>query len=241
MKPFVHLLEIDRVKLFTRKKSEWYDCNKKTVPYIKEFLLENIQFLKINRTTIVNLNAVDECVFDEHSGVIVIDGCNYNITRYFLPRVISIFQSMKRTKNVNILNDGNDTKIQYASCLSEESCQVSLGSYLSANKNVEQLKCFDFSSIYYLTRDGSLTTVYFADGRTAYFYETLKYFESIIPTPEIFVRVRRDCIVNLRHVRFFKSGDKPKTGSVTIGTINISISRRLLIQLKERLRNVTFS
>lgn len=241
MKPYLLLPQIDKVKFLKRKNSEWYDSNKKTVPYIKEFLLDNIQFLKINQTTIVNLNAVDECVFDELSGTIVIDGVSYHITRYFLPKVIHLFHNIKAQKNINILNERNNIEIPDASCLPEESCQTSLGRYLSANKNVEQLKCFDFSNIHYLTREGSLTTVNFADGRTAYFYETLKYFESIISTPETFVRVRRDCVINLKHVRYFKGGDKPKTGSVKIGTLSISISRRMLVKLKERLKNVSFS
>lgn len=87
-----------------------------------------------------------------------------------------------------------------------------------------------------MIREGVNTTVHFNYESKKSFYETLKYFEKDTTTFSPFIKIRRNCIINLKHLERFRTNKKSKTGNAVIGPKQFNIYGRLLPQFRSKVK-----
>lgn len=194
------------------------------------------QFIKINVSTYVNLNYVDTFnTYNYTSGSLRIGTNNYPISRHFLERAIFALSTIKSRKRVAITTSPIITlKSMYRQ-------RRSMGCYLTSHKNFPKLNQVDYDNICYLIRSNTLTNVYFNDSYTTSFYETLLFFEKKLAHDYLFLRVRNECMVNLKYVKCIQIDSKTKTGVLIGDSFRLTVSRRMLVKLKDKIQQLSFS
>jgi LytTr DNA-binding domain len=185
------------------------------------FLVNNTQFIKINATQIVNLDFVGDYAFNALNGFFIIDGQPFDIPRRFIPSVRKIHKAYIKQK--------------YTSKFQNDK-----GSWIGKGKNKNfakgLVKKFDKDNVKYLIRDGCITNVYYENGDKRHFYDTLIFFESHIPSSYPFIRVCRNCIVNIKFLKSCVIDSSTKTGEIVIDSMTFNVSRRLLPKFKRKIR-----
>lgn len=170
--------------------------------------------LKINSFTVVNLNYVTNCILNNYDGFLVVNQILYHIPRRFISQVKDAYKKYLQ-KKFETLNHSIPQKISIPRRF--------------LNLNV--------SRIMFLTRESTLTTIEFFDGKQEQFYEPLKIFELVLNTREnIFFRINRNTIINVTQIDSFKIQKESKNAEISIGTKKFTISRRQLPSFKRKYR-----
>ena len=92
------------------------------------------------------------------------------------------------------------------------------------------------SNVMYLVRVGAKTQIEYKDGSKSEFYETLSHFEYIFNELKTFIRIHRNCIINLQFVEMYEVCKRSKNAVVTVNGKKFIVSRRSLQQFKQSYR-----
>lgn len=212
-------LSVESISIITRRKNEIFAISKNKEKHtiimdgagFSLFQQSNTHFIKISANTLININHVDEFILDTRE-VIVLD-TQLKVSKSYLLHIKSMLQSMYPTKVIH-----NDLASGFK------------GVYFGRRNNLfPRIK-----DIIYLVRRGSYTTVIYGNGEQKQFYETLNYFEDFFKEENRFVRIRRNCIVNMDYIsNFIKDSDR-KVGKLLINSHEFPISRRLLPSFRKK-------
>lgn len=212
------------IPVLLRKKQNWYIVptlsNPKTVvDDIGVLLYMHRQLVYINKNTIINVEYIDTVLSNIVKEYIVIEGKMYIIS----PKYMLLLRHLLKERYPSI----------YA-CINNHT----KGTYLRGGNSKIRI---DIENIECLIRKSTQTIIFYKDGTTSYFYETLKYFNENILKRETFIKIRRDCIVNIQHINNFKIDKRNKTGEIYIKSQILSISRRNLTLFKKTWESSTFA
>jgi DNA-binding LytR/AlgR family response regulator len=220
MLPKSQNLQVETIKYITKKNNSWvYDTDNQTsheISDINSFLSSNIQFIKISAYMIVNLNYVEGYLLNGTSGFMVISGIKFDVARRYISQVRTVHKIFLNQKYSKVAN-------------SEKSKWLS-----KINPSIDQLNEIGIENIQYLERKGTLTTIHYNDGSKRSFYESLKYFEKIFNNHPFLIRIRRNCIVNVKHTNNYQVNSATKTAKIDIESQKFNISRRQLPAFKRR-------
>lgn len=215
--------EINTIKILFKKGKCWYyhldnleechilDCD------LDSFLSTYNQFCQISPFHIINFNHVDDYLFSGKNNFLILSGIRYDVTRRYVSKV--------KTSHVVFLNQ------KYVSF--EPSNK---GTWLSRKINKSSSFKVDVLNIKYLIRQGTITHAYYDNGKKQSFYETLKYFEEQLAPTLPFIRIRRNCIININYLSSYKVDSETKTAEVKIDSLNLGVSRRQLPSFKRKIK-----
>lgn len=196
---------------------------------IDKFLSENIQFVKINKTTIVNLNYLEDYSLKGLKSYLIISKMKFEIDGKFIANIRAAKKKFQNSENTAILPTS------------------AKGAWLYKVKQAQPDKpiatLIDAENIMYMLRRGSLTCVYYENEKKRFFFETLTYFEENLELSLPFVRVDRNCIINIKHIKSYTINSKTKIGEVNIDEQVFKISRRQLKLFRKKIKesNLVFT
>lgn len=110
--------------------------------------------------------------------------------------------------------------------------------YVSKNRSEQSSIMMNLQNIIFIERKESLSIMFFKDGGIKYFYEPLKYFESLLGSTKLFIRVERNHIVNISHINEFEPVKKNKTAIIKINEKEFQVSRRRLPLFRKKYKTV---
>lgn len=213
------------IPVLLRKKQNWYIVPTLSSPKtvfvddVGVLLYMHRQLVYINNNTIINVEYIDTVLSNIVKEYIVIEGKMYIIS----PKYMLLLRHLLKERYPSIYASiNNHTK----------------GIYL---RGINSKTRIDIENIECLIRKSTQTIIFYKDGTTSYFYETLKYFNENILKRETFIKIRRDCIVNIKHINNFKIDKRNKTGEIYVKSQILSISRRNLTLFKKTWENSTFA
>ncbi len=213
------------IPVLLRKKQNWYMISSLSSPKavfvddIGVLLYMHRQLVYINKDTIINVEYIDTVLSNLVKEYVVIEGKMYIISSKYMLLLKHLLKERYPSIYACI---NNHTK----------------GTYLRGGNSKTRI---DIENIECLIRKSTQTIIFYKDGTTSYFYETLKYFSENILKRGTFIKVRRDCIVNLQYINSFKIDKRNKTGEIYIKSQILSISRRNLTLFKKTWQNSTFA
>ncbi len=193
--------------------SSWVIIDEDTV---NELLNRYEQLVFINLNTIINIDYVNGINYiDIAKECILINGQMHIISKRYMP----LLKHVLKEKYPNLFSS------------------IQLHTKESYLRRVNSKRKVHTQHIKYLLRKGSRTIIFYDDGTSDYFYETLKYFYEYVLEHNDFIKVKRDCIVNIRFINNCKIDTKTKTGEILVDSEVISISRRNLQVFKRFMQN----
>lgn len=217
-------LQVETIKYITKKNNSWvYDTDNQTsheISDIDSFLSSNTQFIKISAYMILNLNYVEGYVLNGTSGFMVVSGIKFDVARRYISQVRIRYNSFLNQKYSTTESSGKSKWLS------------------KVNNSKDQLREINIENIKYLERKGTLTTIHYNDGAKRNFYESLKYFEKFFNNHPFLIRIRRNCIVNVKHTNNYQVCSATKTAEINIESQKFNISRRQLPTFKRRSKTI---
>lgn len=200
-------------------------------------------FVKINAKTVINFNSVAAYSLNGNFNCYFLVGNKFHtISEYYLDEAKKLYGLFLHNRP-NDKSTVSHAKSSTPSVGTDEVNEISKksGGYInSSNIKLELLdKRLDFNNIIYLQREGTLTTAYFEDGVVRHFYDALYSFEKFFGDNSPFVRVRRNSVINLKHIDYYQSNPQTKTGEVMVASQIFSISRRLFPGFRKKVQFIT--
>lgn len=213
--------DIDDIEYLIKRGNNWCNDEITHIYDIDVFMSSNFQFVQISAYVIINLNYVKEYMYESTAGFVIVSNIKFTIARRYLPQTRTKHKAFLKQKYENM-------KI----VVSEKAI------YLSKNLNERTLISDNSDDIIFIERKGSVSIVHFKNGHKRSFYESLKYLETFFSENKSLLRIRRNYIVNIRHICDFKALSQNKTGLIKIDEKELSISRRCLPTFKRRRKSV---
>ena len=219
-------------KTFNQRTSDGFDFG----------LFKDLFFLKVRKSYFVHLSLIDSFQSTKYSYLVTIESNPYIFKKKGLNPILDLFASRfyDKSENGDIRSDIFSYQLneQSVTMCQRQSDQSSKKASYFKNKIDKLNECkYFFSIIYSLQREGSITIVRLKDGSIINFYETLSYFENHIHFPNSLVRIRRECIINLRYVSSFETNyeSKYKSGVLTLFGEKYVVSRRLFTKVRNNI------
>lgn len=216
--------KINTIPLFIRKGNKWfYSVGDKFEELLlpnttlKDVFVSNPQFVQINTYKVLNLNYVEDHIFTGTSGFLVVKGVCHNVPRRFVSRVRTSHKIFVTQKYI-------------------QSKDTNKGIHLSQKPKESFLSTID--QIKYLIRDGSTTLVYYKNNTRSIYYDSLNFFENLFDTKSPFLRINRNCLVNINRLDSYQLDTKAKTGIVLINNQIFKISRRAFYEFKREILKI---
>lgn len=205
--------------------------------------LTNDYFVKINGKTVINFNSIAGFCLQGNSNCYFLVGNKFHtISEHYIHEVKKLYGLFLQNRlNNQFCATHARLSTTHFSTDEENEIPKKRGGYInSSNIKLELLnKKLDFDKIIYLQRRETLTTVYFEDGTIRHFYDTLYSFEKFLGSNSPFIRIRRNCIINLKHIDYYQSNPQTKIGEVMVASQIFSISRRLFPEFRKKIQFIT--
>ncbi len=214
----------NEILTIVRKNKVWYIITNNTYKKIDYHNLSTLmqigkKFISVNSTTILNSDYITHYGIHEGSFCVFMNEERYPVLKQHQKRIKAACQSIILQRYIMAPIDARE-KI------------------LDSKKIIHQdlvISSIDLSSTIFLFRDGIKTFLWREDGTQKVVYSTLKYFENFIPSNSSLIRIRRNCIINLKYITKVDLNIVQKTGKVQIGEHSFVISRRMFYGFKRLL------
>lgn len=218
----------DTITVLYRQINQWFyqdrtNLNIELIDNIDTFLLENLQFVRINENYIINLNHLEDYSLKGSECFFIVTKIHYKIEGHYIGKVKAALKSFQKRTGVAVLP--SSMKGLWLHKLRQNQPDKSIGELIDA------------INIKYMLRIGTRTYIYYENEKKRHFYETLKYFERNLNINIPLVRVDRNCIINLTYLNSYMVYTQSKTGEVSIDDHLFKISRRQLGSFRKKVKD----